>query len=654
MITNAGFITRIIAVILSFFSLVSSLSGIITNKPSPEPVPEVPKRAYESTYIVRPLTDITFNGVSIKDGFAIVTPDTEAGTLYGDAALALQDGICDVSGIELGLINKSNSPAFVISDSLNSDAPNEFSLTVNAYKITVTGGSDIGIARGIRAFADEVLYKAAGVYDFVSGYEYKKTFSDFTTYEAFGAAGDGVSDDLAAIVKTHTYANENGLSVLAKEGAVYYIGSGSDTAVIKTDTDWSTARFIIDDTAVVSRSSNIFSVPPTKPAVTLTGAVTSIRRDSSNLGFSLESDSVVILADSNVKRYIRYGLNQDSGNTQTDVVLADKDGNISPSTPLIWDFDDVTFIRAYPIDSTVLTASGGIFTTIANRAPSEYTYYNRGISVTRSNVTVDNVTHTVTGEGDTGAPYSGFLTVQNCAGVTVKNCTLSGHKTYRTIGSAGSGVPMGTYDINAGTAMNITFLNCNQINDINDTSLWGIFGSNYCKNLVYDGCAFSRFDAHMGVANATIRNCVLGHHGINLIGFGTALIENTCVKSANFINLRSDYGSTWNGELIIRGCKYIPTGVGAYIIAGSNPGDHDFGYTCYLPRNIVIDGLEIDKAGKAYLFSDMNSNCNSASYVAQYPMVLPEKITVSGMNKNKLAVSQNKYMFAGVTVEFTD
>src|SRR5690606_27549050 len=124
----------------------------------------------------------------------------------------------------------------------------------------------------------------------------------------------------------------------------------------------------------------------------------------------------------------------------------------------------------------------------------------------------------------------------------------------------------------------------------------GIMGSNYSKNLLYDSCTFSRFDAHMGVANATIRNSTLGHQGINAIGSGVFTVENSTVYGRNFINLRSDYGSTWQGELIIRNCKFVPSGgkpTHANLIGGSNSGKHDFGYTCYMPWRITVDGLHI-------------------------------------------------------------
>src|SRR5688572_2204073 len=76
------------------------------------------------------------------------------------------------------------------------------------------------------------------------------TDDSFVTYEAFGAIGDGVADDLAAICDAHAYANQHNLSVRAKPDATYHLGGRALTARIATDTDWNTSRFIIDDTQV--------------------------------------------------------------------------------------------------------------------------------------------------------------------------------------------------------------------------------------------------------------------------------------------------------------------------------------------------------------------------------------------------------------------
>ena len=56
----------------------------------------------------------------------------------------------------------------------------------------------------------------------------------FVSYEQFGAKGDGVTDDMPAIVAAHAYANEKGLSVKAKNGKTYFIGNAPLTAEIRT------------------------------------------------------------------------------------------------------------------------------------------------------------------------------------------------------------------------------------------------------------------------------------------------------------------------------------------------------------------------------------------------------------------------------------
>ena len=84
----------------------------------------------------------------------------------------------------------------------------------------------------------------------------------YLTYEQFGARGDGVTDDFPAIMATHAAANKKGLPVKAAGGKTYYIGNTTGTAVIRTDVDFGTARFIIDDSRVglEDREDYIFRV----------------------------------------------------------------------------------------------------------------------------------------------------------------------------------------------------------------------------------------------------------------------------------------------------------------------------------------------------------------------------------------------------------
>ncbi len=483
----------------------------------------------------------------------------------------------------------------------------------------------------------------------------------WVSYSNFGARGDGKTDDIDAIAAAHAVANKYKLSVKADEGATYYIGGKEHTVIIQTDTDFGTAAFIIDDTKVQNLNAPVFKISSNLQPFKL-DKISSLKRTQQKIDHSLPGACLITVTNAHVKRYIRFGPNQNNGSPQTDIFVADKNGNLDSNTPIIWDFDRITDITALPIDEKKLTITGGRFTTIANKAESKYTYYNRNIAIRRSHVIMQELEHRIIGEGEHGAPYNGFINIGDCAFVTVKNTILTGHKTYVTIGSAGQPVSMGTYDISVNRALNISFVNCSQTNDINDKTYWGIMGSNYCKNLLYDSCTLSRFDAHMGVANASIRNSTLGYMGINAIGSGLLTVENSTINGSSFINLRNDYGSTWQGEIFVRNCLFVPAGgkpISASLIGGANSGRHDFGYICYMPERIVIENLRIDDSNHpaSYLgpaiFSNFNPAMIDSSYQEAFPFVRTREVilrNVTTSSGKKLRLSDNTYLFKDVKV----
>ncbi len=483
----------------------------------------------------------------------------------------------------------------------------------------------------------------------------------FVQYNDFGAIGDGIIDDIDAIAATHAFANEQKLNVKANQGATYYFSGKERIVIIKTDTDFGNAAFIIDDTDVQNNNSPIFKIASDLIPFVLNG-VDKLKRNQEKIDVSLPVNCLITVTNSDVKHYIRFGLNQNDGAAQTDIFMVDKNGKIDMDAPIIWDFDKITEITALPINKETLKINGGIFTTIANKESVKNNYYNRNIAVRRSNVVIDGLKHLIIGEGEDGAPYGGFINISDCSYITVKNTILTGHKTYEKIGNAGKPVSMGTYDLSVNRALNVSFVNCSQTNDINDTKYWGILGSNYCKNLLYDGCTLSRFDAHKGVANATIRNSTLGHMGINAIGSGKFLVENSTINGRSLINLRSDYGSSWQGEFIIRDCIFVPSGgkkANSSLINGYYSGKHDFGYICYMPEKITIENLQIDDANhtEGYLgpalFSNFNSDNNDITYYENYPYIRTKEVilkNVTTASGKTIRLSDNKVMFNSVKV----
>ena len=258
---------------------------------------------------------------------------------------------------------------------------------------------------------------------------------------------------------------------------------------------------------------------------------------------------------------------------------------------------------AVPIDEELLTLTGGEFTTIANHVKAEASnFHNRNISILRSNVEVSGITHLISGEGDVGSPYYGFLYLNCCADVKIHHCVFTAHRIYNIIGSAGRTVPIGSYDIVCMSSANVAITHCKQTTDITDDRYWGLIATNFCRDMVLEDCYISRFDAHMGITNCTLRRCTFGWQCMSVIGNGTLLVEETEVYAVHsFLELRRDYGSNWRGDIIIRNCtwylltenRYFPKQEERTVVWVENGGKHYFGYDCYLTESVEIDGLTV-------------------------------------------------------------
>lgn len=568
---------------------------------------------------------------------------------------------------------------------------------------------------------EECRNAGIGNQNMYDGYEEEEITTDYVTYAMFGAKGDGVTDDYDAIVQTHAYANEKNLPVKADAGAVYFIGhmdpSNIKGAQIKTDTDWTGATFVIDDTylTVASRIENnkvVYYVPEgdcflftVEPSVkggkywmnislgwyqdengkwryhttkqegdqtlylgldpdldsypdhslgsgrNYSGAKAAVQK---NKDFTKDTvvfgepgefkeDALYILKTSSVKRWGRNGSDTASSDSrsQEEIVIINRDGRRDDSTPLQWDWSKIELIQKFPIDQTPLTVKGGTFITKVNKA-NAHCYIQRGISIDRSNVTLEGVQHYLADEdaqfgtgnesavydedgifvkhvARVGAPYLGFFRAHNCAYVTLKNCVFSNHlRVYNYGGDTNSTAP---YDFYAEYCANITLDGCVCAADkddksgpadktgIMDESRWGTTGTNYCKGItVQNGCSINRIDAHMGTYNLTVKDSTIGYLGILAVGFGDLTIERVTSYAKHFVNLRRDYGSFWMGDITITDCvwklaegnyaprliftNYIPNPPHPY---GFDPIEEDgTTYYCTMPTNVTLTRFTLD------------------------------------------------------------
>ena len=439
-------------------------------------------------------------------------------------------------------------------------------------------------------FDREIINTSKNNVEFASDYTYRPNIR-IITYEQFGAAGNGQTDDFAAIKAAHDYANRYGHIVHATSNRTYYIGNSTEgkSAIIKTDTYWNGAKFIFDDSQTLVhktcgcndcavRVAPIFRVDPDISGVNVVDAIRanlpliSYFDDGEGTqkfeNWPLDYDTIVHMGSSERKVFIRVGANADSGDEISEIIYVHADGTIDPSTPITWNYSKISWATAYSATDTPIVIDGGgaIIETIANRPENnDYISFSRNITVYRSNVTVCNFEHTVQEEQEFRAPYAGIIYVSRCHNITFENIVLQAAR--RKFVAAGN--QQGTYEIGGYAANDIKYINVNVSNFFatgaaHDYQSYGtlhtegqvgnrgMMGTNYCRNFHFKDCRIVNFDSHKGMGNLTMENCEL--QSILVMGAGNIVIKDTVIyvdSSKSVVQYRSDYGASFRGNITL-------------------------------------------------------------------------------------------------------
>ena len=610
-------------------------------------------------------------------------------TLYTKAGVYLNIKSSDPTGKAIKFVSVPNSGegngySVTVDDASNLVFECEFeykfeALAKNTYETKITNKSgSVSLTKGV--------VDTENIRDLY----YDKFYYDENGNRVGGAAGDGERNDFEAIKGIHDLANKFGHTVHAREDgtAIYYIGkTGGASVTVRTDTFWHGCRFIFDDTPATfevhndynysdsqrdmctipdcvdcaTRGASIFDVSSEYEVVNVTDSFAQYTAKNPLRGGWQEADNttkipgwnlpylaLVYIKTSDVKIYIRQGVNADGGDSQSEILLIHPDGTIDPSTPISYDYTSISGAYAYNVDPEYvkpITIDGiganGQRTkidTLANN-PLNNNRYNataRNIKVTRSNVTIMNFDHEVHEDQEFRGPYAGICHTSNCSNVTWKNIGLDIHNTKYEKKSGGTAL-QGTYEIGGGYANAVSFINTKAKNFFADGSEYsykneggdnytagevayrGIMGTNYCRNFLFDGCKLQSFDAHKGLGNVTIRNSEFEH--MNIQGSGIATVENCTMwadGSRAIFCLRRDYGPSWNGDLIIKNVSiyysqdykrgnptneimlletYDPDLKSDYDSVRLEDGTYTTDGKCkiYLPKNVTVEGVSVHK-----------------------------------------------------------
>ena len=435
----------------------------------------------------------------------------------------------------------------------------------------------------------------------------EETGVKYVTYEDFGAKSDENYDNYESFKLAHDYANKYGYEVRAMQN-IYHIYKLTQLKPIEiqTNTNWGNAQIYIHDENIKNLSTreySIFEINSNSKEITITD-----KNILQNINLNKEVKNIPQLAgygkciciayNKNKRQFIRIGNFNSTGNIKQDIFVIDNQGNLL--NELQWDFEEVTSIKLIQIPDNKITIKNGNFITIFPSENYEQSsgYYQRNILCTRSNVSIENINHTVNDNEIVWGPYFGFIKISYASYIEMTNCILYTHKCEQK----------SNYDLILEFCTNVQMNNIIS-NDIYDLDRWGITGTNYTKDITYNNCKLNRIDAHCGVHNLNIYNTEIGVKGVTVVGTGILNIKNSSsLTSTALVNLRQDYGSTWQGTINIEDCVYNPV-VASTIVSFStyfeNDEDkHDFGYDLYLP-NININNLKITETGSAHSQEDI-------------------------------------------------
>ena len=445
-----------------------------------------------------------------------------------------------------------------------------------------------------------------------------------------------------------------GYEVRAEEGKTYHIYRLDDIEpiYIQTNTNWNNANIVIHDEDIMNKDTRNYAI------FQITSGINNVIINDSEVLKNIQvnkkttkieelagyGECLCIVYNADKKQYIRSGENQNSGASQEDLFKIDNEGNVL--NEIQWNFENITSIRLIKIPEETITIENANFTTILPETDYEQEsgYFNRNIICNRSNTEIKNINHSVNNTERLAGPYYGFIRTAYVADVVLKNSNLYSHKYSQK----------SNYDLVLENSTNIEIDNV-MSNDIEDIYRWGITGTNYTKDITYRNCTLNRIDAHCGVHNLTIEDCTIGVKGFTLIGSGNLNLKNvTRLGSTSFVELRADYGSTWNGNINIEDCTYKPTNSNQIIrfeVTYDDNKPHNYGYDLYLP-NINISNLKIEdenninNSGEYYIFNNAKDRTGTENGDMRNAYILPKNVVVNNYSTTsgrKIKLFSNKF-----------
>ena len=437
-------------------------------------------------------------------------------------------------------------------------------------------------------------------------------------------------DDYYAIKEAHDCANRTGKPVVVTQGTYNIYKKGEATIPVHTSTNFNNSTIYIHNESLKSSyEGHVYTIDINSTLQTSCGSEsqTNCTYKATINGFSNNFASLatpsgryfVLIVEQNGSKV--FGRNKGDNNIVQSKSKEDSyrvENGVLLDSSMYWDYSNSTVkVTRYPIPSDQLIFENANFKTIVGSTCSDCSsLYERGIKIHRSNTLLRNIKHSYVDNSanhnditEMHNNYTGFFNVSNVADVTLQNCKVYGIYFNPIKNGSATNKSSTTYEISMDSAVNVTLDNVNMYksSQLTNSNNWGVMASSGCKSVNIKNSSLNRVDAHRGIYHLTIDNSTIGYHGINVVGTGNhtdnkLVLNNVTWKaSKQLINLREDYGATWNGTIEINGGTVTNvSGDTAKIINVSGFTSNKslkFGHPIYNPTKVKINGLNINSSG---------------------------------------------------------
>lgn len=415
-------------------------------------------------------------------------------------------------------------------------------------------------------------------------------------YKMFGAVSDSKRDDGVYIKAAHEYANKHHVPLINHSGE-YWIKETKGIEIL-TNVQWGHSIFHIDE-RYNSREAPKFMVKSSKSYLEINLDANEKEQLLAQMKPGVKvipalaeyKNSLVFILDSGDRIGYRYGASYNGqDHPREDFFYVEEGGRIIGD--VAWEFKNYTSLRAYPCDNDYLIIDGGTFYLSGDNPKSNRGYLKNGFGIYRSRTIIRNQWMGLEqGRKDISlTTRSGFYALSRTYDVALENIRLIPWLQDRE--GKDKDVPGGTYGLGCSRTLQSRFFN---VTAEGTKGYWGVFGTNLNKDFIIDQCTLNRVDVHFHCWDLHIKNSSIGYKGITVTGGGELIVENTTVWSRHyFLSFRRDFGSTWDGDIYINNCRFVPALGGTNVILNFIPADFDYHYPIVFGHTIRVNDLIID------------------------------------------------------------